>query len=246
VWKTAANVSGWVGKTAARNAQASVVGNAAKGKTFTDYNDARNNPANWRQNNVAAQAGQQYQREQPMAANPLYGVNYGNNWQRPAYVPPAAFRYENPEIQMTQDEYIRRRNAQTRMFFPGQTQAYLAGAAATPNQPHWNGTQWASQNPAPGSNFWQMPQETTVRQNAAPPGMVYMPFGATYYPKPTLAAQPDQSGAGGGDYGYGGGGYGGGGYGGGGGGGGYDYKAALQEYWANMVSWSINQADQGG
>ncbi len=163
------------------------------------------------------------------------------------YVPPANYRYENPEMQMTPDEYLMRRNAQTKMFFPAQWADYMSKAQATPNISHDNTSQWAARNVAPGSNFWQNQQEYILRNNVAPPGTVYMPFGATYYPKaslPDVQASPAPAATSG----YGG--YGGGytprSYGGGGGYSGGGYSDALKEYYNSMVNWAINQAARGG
>jgi hypothetical protein len=205
-----------------------------------------------RNNNNATAIVNRYGAQQPGTQNPwqrkpetkgIFGVDYGPNWKRGTYTPPVTYRQDNPGIQMNQQEYMLRRNAWNKMYQPGYD-AWVNKAAQTPNQPHWLGSDWANKNPQP-SGFLQTNQEWTVRNNAAPTGYTYVPFGSSYVKNPTLPASSGAStntpsGAGG----YGGyGGYGGGWGGGGGGysgysGGGYE---DTRNWYNQMVQWNIGR-----
>lgn len=163
----------------------------------------------------------------------------GPNWTRGDYVPPVDYRMgEGAKIQMTADEYLRRRDAWLKMFSPSYNEWLTrATAVATSNQ---NLDRWLEANPQPGG-FLQTQQEWQLRQNAAPPGMTYVPFGSSYIQTPQLPTPPASQPASGGGGGYGYGDYGGGGH-------GYTphaYAEALREFYNSMVSWGINQP-QGG
>ncbi len=224
----------------------------------------RNNPnkVNPYANGGADFRADQQQRERD-ASGQIFGVHYGPNWVRPDYVPDPSLRSgELAGIQMTNDEYIRRRNAlepllqtdRTPRQYQGYTgnnyQAWVNKAARSPNVSHDIYSQWRADNPRP-SGFFQTDQEYTLRQNAAPVGYGYQPFGSSYYKKPQQTSanvvkdqnyqgRYDGSGYYGGRGGYYGGG--GGGWGGGGGGGGY---SQAQSFYNQMANWRILQV-QGG
>lgn len=186
-----------------------------------------------------------------------FGVHYGPNWERSDWTPPPDWRSGKfANIQMTPDEYIRRRNAleptlqSDTMNTPRQYQQYTGDsylnwysrAQRTPGVAHDLDSQWRAQNPKP-TGFFQTDQEWIVRNNAAPTGYTYMPFGSSYVKNPTLpsmgAGASKSNNQGGGGYGWDYGGWGGG----GGGGGGYSKPA--DEFYNLLTNWRILQV-QGG
>lgn len=160
----------------------------------------------------------------------------GPNWTRPDWVPPADYRQTYANMLMNPDEYLRRRDATNRQNSPSYN-AWVQSAANTPNQPHDINSTWRAQNPMP-QGFTQSNQEYTVRNNAAPPGYYYTPFGSSYAKKPTLPSLTgNTSNAGGTGWGFGyGRGYG------GGGGGGY---ADVNSWYNSMVAWNLTQIKGG-
>lgn len=179
----------------------------------------------------------------------IFGVHYGPNWRRSDYVPDPSLRMgELASIQMTPEEYIRRRTVQERMFTPGFAD-WERRAWYTPGQPHDIFSDWRKRNPRPGG-FFQTEQERILRQNAAPTGQTYVPFGSSYIDQARQASQNVTSGGGfggpgnnnGRGWGNGGGGWGG--WGGGGGGGG-SYAQQPSNYWQQFLNWRILEV-QGG
>ena len=167
----------------------------------------------------------------------------GPNWTRGTYNPPPSWRGENANVTMNQQEYMQRRNAWQAAYQPGWNERIQA-AADTPNQPHWIGSEWANANPQP-AGFLQTEQERILRQNAAPTGYTYVPYGSSYVKNPSLPSLGDGGNKSGG------GGYGGGGWqdwgGGGGGGGGYggnDYQE-VGRWYNSMLQWNINKPNPG-
>lgn len=156
-----------------------------------------------------------------VAADKYLSNTYGHNWR------------QNPRfssILMTQDEWLKRRNAANyRLDFYND---YLNKAAQSPNQSHDIYSQWYQDNPNPIHNYWVTGSEWAKRNAAAPPGYMWTPFGSSFAKLNTTpqapAPTPDYSGGGYADYG---------GYGGGGGGG--SYNPPPPEWWVEMVNWRI-------
>lgn len=187
---------------------------------------AQGNNSQYQKNLAAYQQQQQQKQKQSTPA-----INTGTAWSTGAYNPPANYRETYANILMTQDEYIRRMNAWNKLYQSGYGD-WLKSAANTPNQPHDITSQWGQNNPKP-AGFLQTFDEWNKRNNVAPPGYMYIPYGSGYA-KLNTASQtttPTNNAGGGGYVDYGG-------YGGYGGGGGSGYQN-LPDWWLNMTNWRI-------
>ena len=126
---------------------------------YTGYESAQAH----NQQNQYQMMGSPYQQPGRAAPDPYANGQGGPNWTRGTYVPPPAWRMENP-YPMSYNEYVQRKQAQTTML--GVDQRRYNSAVATPNQPHWNGSAWYNDPKTPAPSFWQTENERAKRQSA--------------------------------------------------------------------------------
>lgn len=192
--------------------------------------------------------------------NEIYGVTYGPGWQRDWFdesaINPATgqkyganWRRELAPILATPDEALRRRQAYREQFQPGYKEWQRNALWAASNLAPADYNRWKQEHPRP-TGFLQTQQEYILRENAAPTGEHYIPYGPGFVVEPSLPDLPTQEqgtggggsgGSGGSDYGGGGGGWGG-----WDNGGSYNPSEAVRQYYNNMINWSINQPNRGG
>lgn len=196
----------------------------------------------------------------PKKEGEIFGVHYGTNWRRGEWTPPPDWRMgQYANMQMTNEEYQRRRRAMEPRLQPGYQEWLDSARQANGGRELYtyrirpDGSReviagpgaWRAANPRP-AGFYQLEQERILRQNAAPTGFRYVPYGSSYEQIPTQRSG-NQGGAGS----NGGGGSSGGGWGGwddwggGGGGGGYTPYEEPKNFWNNFLNWRVLEV-QGG